>query len=149
MTKSYHSKIIVSNSSSAAYEALTTGFGEWWTTSFDPIRNIGDKVTFRFGPTYWVMQVTQLIPGQLIELECIQAHHIHEGLPSSIQNEWKGTSLNWEIHEQGPNTKITFTHNGLDPSMNCFEVCEQGWNFFFNQSLKQYLDTGKGSPFIA
>ena len=146
-TNSYTREIIVSNTPHAAYQALTTGFDKWWTTSCIPISEMGDKITFRFGPTYWVMRASNLDPPNCVELECIEAHHVHEGLPSSILNEWEGTKLRWDILEQGTKTKIVLTHEGLVPSLNCYETCEQGWDYFFVHSLKQYLDTGKGSPF--
>ncbi len=37
--------------------------------------------------------------------------------------------------------------SGLVPTLECFEVCAQGWDYFFVNSLKQYLVTGEGSPF--
>ena len=147
MNASYTREIIVSNAPGEAYQALTTGFDKWWTTSCNPITQTGDIITFRFGPTYWVMCANSLIPDNYVELECIEAHHVHDWLPSSILNEWKGSKLKWEIQKQDKKTKIVLVHEGLKPSLECYEVCEQGWDNFFVNSLKQYLDTGEGSPF--
>lgn len=147
MNTSYTREIIVSNTPGAAYRALTTGFDKWWTTSCDSISETGDQVIFRFGPTYWVMRTINLIPDHLVELECIEAHHVHEGLPSSILREWTNSRLKWEISTQGENTRIMLVHEGLVPLLDCYDVCVQGWDYFFTNSLKQYLDTGKGMPF--
>lgn len=147
ITSSYTREILVSSTPDAVYKALTTGFDKWWTTDCNPIFNTGDKITFRFGPTYWVMRASNLVPDKYVELECIEAHHVHDGLSSSILNEWEGTKLTWEIQKQGEKTKIIMVHEGLMPSQECFKVCEQGWDYFFVTSLKQYLDTGVGSPF--
>ena len=147
MDANYTREIIVSNTPSAAYQALTTTFDKWWTTSCNPISETGDKITFRFGSTYWVMRANTLVPDNSVELECIEAHHVHEGLSSSILDEWQGTKLKWKIQKLGEKTKIVLVHEGLVPSLNCYEVCEQGWDYFFVNSLNQYLDTGKGLPF--
>ena len=147
MSTSYTREIIVSTTPSAAYRALTNGFDKWWTTSCNPISEPGDRITFRFGSTYWVMRANSLVPDNFVELECLEAHHVHEGLPLSILNEWEGTRLRWQIQKHGEKTKIIFVHAGLVPSLDCYEVCEQGWDNFFVSSLKQYLDTGEGSPF--
>jgi len=147
MDNSYTREISVSNTPTAAYRALTKEFDKWWTIHCNPISEPGDRITFRFGPTCWVMRANSLIPDNYVEPECTEAHHIHEGLPSSIINEWEGTMLKWQIQPQGDETKIVFIHDGLMPSLNCYEVCEQGWDYFFVNSLKQYLDTGAGSPF--
>jgi len=147
MDTNYTSEITVTNTPEAAYLALTTGFDKWWTSDCNQISETGEEITFRFGSTYWVMRANNLVPDKFVELECIEAHHIHDGLPSSILNEWKGSKLKWEIQKQDEKTKIVLVHEGLMPSLECYEVCEQGWEYFFVNSLKQYLDTGKGSPF--
>lgn len=147
MSNSYTREITVSSTPSKAYRALTAGFNKWWTTGCNPISETGDRITFRFGSTIWVMRAYRLIPDDLVELECIEAHHVHEGLPSSILNEWEGTKLQWKIKKQGREIKIVFVHEGLVPSLDCYDVCGQGWDYFFVNSLKQYLDTGEGSPF--
>jgi len=149
MNTNYTHEIAVSSTPSETYQALTTGFDKWWTTSCNAIYEIGEKITFRFGASYWVMQVTKLIPNRLVEFACIEAHHEHDGLPSSIINEWQGTKLQWEINMQDDKTNIVFVHEGLVPSLDCFEVCEKGWDYYFANSLKQYLETGVGSPFTA
>lgn len=127
--------------------ALTIGFHNWWTTDCGQVSTIGDQITYKFGATHWIMQATNLAPNKSIELECVNAHHVHEGLPSSILNEWKGTKLKWQIHAQEKRTKIKLIHEGLVPSLECYDICKQGWNYYFVESLKQYLNTGKGSPF--
>ena len=145
---SYTREIVVSNTPTAAYQALTAEFDKWWTTSCNPISSVGDTTTFRFGPTYWVMRANNLVPDNCIELECIEAHHLHDGLSSAILNEWEGTKLKWEILELGEITKIRLVHEGLLPSLNCYEICKEGWDYYFVNSLKKYLDTGKGLPYI-
>lgn len=146
MSTSYSRVIVVSNTPGAAYLALTTGFDMWWTSSCNPISKPGDRITFRFGSTSWVMRANSLVIDNYVELECIEAHHVHEGLPS-ILNEWEVTKLQWQIKQRGDETKIIFVHEGLVPSLDCYDVCRQGWDYFFIDSLKQYLDTGKGSPY--
>lgn len=94
----------------------------------------------------WVMRANSLAPDY-IELECIEAHHIHNGLPSSILKEWEGTKLKWTIQKQDENTKISLTHEGLIPSLDCYGICEEGRDYFFVKSLKKYLDEGKGTPY--
>ena len=50
---SYSREIIVSNTPSSAYKALTSEFDKWWTVSTNPVTDVGDTVTFRFDPAYW------------------------------------------------------------------------------------------------
>ena len=92
------------------------------------------------------MRAIQLVPDKYVELECIEANHIDESSPASIRNEWEGTKLKWTIQQQGTKTKIVFIHEGLTPSLDCYNICEAGWDYFFVNSLKNYLDTGEGNP---
>ncbi|MDH5178061.1 MAG: SRPBCC domain-containing protein [Gammaproteobacteria bacterium] len=147
MNKNYTREIVVSSTPDEAYKALTTGFNRWWTADCNTVNYAEDKITFKFGPSFWVMRATNLVPGKIVELECIDAHHVHDGLPSSILNEWKGSKLKWEIQKHEEKTKIVLVHEGLVPTLECYEVCERGWDYFFVISLKEYLDTGEGSPF--
>jgi uncharacterized protein YndB with AHSA1/START domain len=139
-------EIIVSKEPGAVYRALTKEIDKWWTISADIVSEVGDHVTFRFDPTYWTMIVQELIPERLIVLECVEANHFHEGMPLSIRDEWLGTKLRWEIAPHGEGTRITFIHEGLVPALECYEICKAGWEYFFVNSLKSYLETGVGQP---
>ena len=140
----YTREIVVSCVPSAAYRALTQGFDKWWTPSSSPVFDLDDTVTFKFEPTYWTMRATKLLPNELVELTCIDAHHIHEGLPDSILKEWEGTKLKWLLKPDGDKTKIIFIHEGLTPKLDCYEICEMGWDHFFVNSLKEHLEKGEG-----
>jgi len=141
--KSYAREIITKNSPGAAYRALTLGFDKWWTAGNNPVTKVGDELTFRFDTTFWTMRVIGLVPDKSVEFECIEAHHFHEGLSELILEEWKGTKLKWKIEVVGDKTKISFVHDGLIPSLNCYDICETGWDYYFVNSLKNYLDTGR------
>ncbi|MCG7940569.1 MAG: SRPBCC domain-containing protein [Candidatus Thiodiazotropha lotti] len=147
MTLDFTRQIIVSATPAITFQALTAEIDQWWTTNCNVITQIGDRVTFRFDSTYWKMEVVGLSENRLIELLCIEAHHLHQGLPASIEKEWEGTKLKWELQAVDGGTQIDFLHEGLVSELDCYEICEQGWNFYFASSLKEYLETGKGSPY--
>jgi len=63
-------------------------------------------------------------------------------------DEWTGTRILWNLTKiDGNRTRLEFTHEGLIESMDCWEICEEGWNFFLLESLKSYLEKGEGKPF--
>ncbi|NNE48123.1 MAG: hypothetical protein HKN37_15840 [Rhodothermales bacterium] len=140
-TEDYTREIVISNTASAAFRALTAEFGEWWTPISSPITKVGELVTFTFDATHWTMRVLKLVAAECVELQCIDAHHVHEGLPNSILKEWQGTVLSWSIRAENGRTRIGFVHKGLAPSLDCYEVCERGWDHYFVNCLKVYLDS--------
>lgn len=61
-------------------------------------------------------------------------------------HEWEGTRIVFEITRGSAYTEIRFTHQGLVPQFDCYQVCSKAWDFFITTSLKNLLDTGKGDP---
>lgn len=148
ITNNYSRTITVAASPDEAFDALTTEFEQWWTTPDKPIIEVGDRAKFSFPPgvSYWTFEATKLVPGNRVELKCVDARHVHEGQPREIEKEWLGTKAIWQIEARGNETAIHFEHVGLTPTLLCFGICEKGWDFFFVDSLKTYLDTGQGRP---
>jgi hypothetical protein len=144
--ESYAREIVVNVNAGAAYRALTEEIDKWWAPVSNAVTAVGDTVTVRFDPTFWTMRVNKLASGERVEWECIEANHIVDGMPGSIREEWVGTKLIWNIRDQEEKTKISFIHEGLVPSLECFDICEASWDYFFVNSLKSYLDTGEGTP---
>ncbi|MCZ4274133.1 SRPBCC family protein [Maritalea porphyrae] len=147
--KNYKRTIRVKATPNAAYTALTEGFEHWWTKPDKVLRNVGDTARFDFSEEngYWIFRATELRPDR-IEMTCIEAHHLVEGYTGQIEEEWLGTTVIWKIEQDGHETCIHFEHDGLAPELHCFDICRAGWDLFFVDSLKAYLDTGHGTPFI-
>ncbi len=150
MTQNNYERTIKTTASGAdAYAALTTGIAQWWTSDAGSFEKLGDVAKFGFNGRrgYWTFKAKSL-ESDHIELECVEALHIHEGHPKEIETEWLGTRAIWDIRETAGGTEIHFVHDGLTPDLLCFEVCEAGWDMFFVDSLKAYLDTGTGKPYV-
>ncbi len=62
------------------------------------------------------------------------------------ENEWKGTKVIFEITRQDDKTKLRFTHEGLVPAYECFDICKNAWTQYIQQSLYNLITTGKGQP---
>ncbi|GAA0465538.1 hypothetical protein GCM10009096_02680 [Parasphingorhabdus litoris] len=152
MTSQNYKRIItVEADARKAYWALTQGMHKWWTTPDAPMVTVGDRSTFSFPPGngYWTFEATILNPNQCVEMICVDALHLHEGMPKEIETEWLDTRVRWDIHSKGDNTEIAIEHQGLIPQLHCYEICEAGWDMFFVESLKAYLNTGIGNPHLA
>ncbi|WP_246125377.1 SRPBCC family protein [Exilibacterium tricleocarpae] len=147
--ESYQRSISVAATPADAYQALTTGYEHWWTsTQGKSFNQVGDRIRFTFPPnaSYWTFEAKKLTPGKLVELECVEAYHIIVDKPEASKIEWLGTRTTWAIEPTGNKTDIHFTHEGLIPALHCYDVCKAGWDMFFVDSLQSYLNTGAGSP---
>jgi hypothetical protein len=60
--------------------------------------------------------------------------------------EWSGTEMRFDIVPRGSKTEIQFTHLGLVPAYECFDVCSNAWDFYLRTSLRGLIRSGSGLP---
>ena len=130
----------------SVYEAITKGVTAWWTTGSSDASTLGDVFTTRFDKTYNHIKVSALDQDRHVEWQIME--HFHDNETLTRDDEWTGTRIIWTLNPiDNGNTSITFLHDGLVQSMECWDICEAGWNFFLLDSLKPYLEEGEGQPF--
>ncbi|MEO0440502.1 MAG: SRPBCC domain-containing protein [Pseudomonadota bacterium] len=146
--ENYKRTISVSAGADKAYWALTQGMHKWWTKPDAPMIKTGDRSKFTFPPGkgYWIFEAIALEPGKRVEMLCVDALPLHEGKPREIEEEWLHTRVRWDIKSGVDGTEITVEHIGLVPDLLCYDICAAGWDMFFTESLKAFLDTGTGKP---
>ena len=143
--QNYSSELFISVKPDLVYRAITEGIDKWWTEFSSQALNVGDPLVVRFEKnTSWVMTVSEATPDRSLLWKVVEANHDLEEL--SKKDEWKGTAIKWEIVAYKNGSRVTLTHQGLVPTLECFEICRAGWSYFLG-SLKDYLETGKGSPY--
>lgn len=145
----YRRQLTLSASPAVVYQALATqqGVRNWWNQSCEVAEVAGGRAVFRFDQCYKVMRIDKLLPQQEVVWECIEAHIEGPGL--TRQDEWVGTHIVFRLTPAGGGkTRLEFEHQGLTPDLQCFGMCQDGWNHFLG-SLQSYVDTGKGQPFAA
>jgi len=59
------------------------------------------------------------------------------------KTEWKGTEITFEVSKQGGKTEIRFTHRGLVPQFECFNVCSDAWGSYIKGSLRNLITKGR------
>jgi hypothetical protein len=58
------------------------------------------------------------------------------------KSEWKGTKVIFEISKKDGKTEVRFTHLGLVPEYECFNVCSNAWGSYINGSLRSLITAG-------
>ena len=125
-----------SASPDAVYGALTTldGLRGWWTSDTVGDTEVGGVVTFRFTEGVIEMEVRELDPGRRVGWVVV-------GGP----DDWIGTTLTFDIREDGDFTIVLFTHAGWTEPVEFMHHCSTKWAVFL-LSLKALLETGEGAP---
>ncbi|MBA6225190.1 SRPBCC domain-containing protein [Colwellia sp. MB02u-18] len=120
------------------YEALTTddGLKKWWTNDISGAGMEGSTIKFRFnggGPDF---TVTKLIPNKTV---CWK----HSG---NIPESWMDTEISFQLETGENQTFVRFTHSNWNETTDFMAHCNTKWAVFL-LSLKDALETGKGTPF--
>lgn len=112
----------------------------WWSST---ITGQADKLGEIFNHTYddmhrCRMEVTELVPGRAV------TWHVRENYFSftADSTEWTGTDLMFKVAETADGTLVTFTHRGLVPEYECYEVCSDAWTDAIGGGLKRLISTG-------
>lgn len=143
--KSYSKELDVFASPESVYNAITNEIHKWWTEYSNSAIHVGDRLTVQFEKaTKWVLVVSEAIENHSLVWQVVEADHNIDNL--SKTDEWKGTTISWKIGKQETGCKIYFIHEGLTPSLECYRICDAGWEFFLG-SLTSYLNNGKGNPY--
>lgn len=135
---------------SKLYAALSTqeGLRGWWTRTCTAGSQTGEQVRLEFGENYKLMRIESLRPDHQVRWQCLESHIKVDGRLYP-ENEWAGTTIVFRLNGDTPtHTVLRFEHLGLSPALECYGLCEAGWNHFLS-SLLQYVDTGVGTPHLA
>jgi len=62
------------------------------------------------------------------------------------KSEWKGTKISFDISKKDNKTQLRFTHLGLVPEYECFDICSNAWGQYIQHSLRNLITIGKGQP---
>src|SRR5215831_13487423 len=62
------------------------------------------------------------------------------------KEEWTGTTVTFDVTEVDGRTEVRFTHHGLAPEVECYDVCWVAWGGYITRSLRDLITTGTGRP---
>jgi hypothetical protein len=140
---SFTSTITVSKPAADAFNAIKN-FRGWWS---EEIEGNTDKLNETFFYHYkdihlCKMELIESVPGQRLVYQVVENdfNFIED------KSEWVNTKLVFELANENGHTSVRFTHEGLVPAYECYQVCNDAWSGYINNSLKQFIETGKGNP---
>ena len=110
----------------------------WRTDDLSVTPEIGTLAEFRFS------QGTFVIQFEVAELDQYKkVHWITRQGPAT--GHWQGTSVTWRLEPVHNGTRVIFNHDGFAQADERYEITRAWWEHFLD-SLKSYLETGKGTP---
>ncbi len=141
--QNYTTSFLVDQSPEAVFNAINNVRG-WWS---EQIEGSTDKPDAEFNYHYQdihicKMKIVESIPNQKVVWLVMENYFNF----TKDKTEWKDTKISFEITQQGNKTQLVFTHIGLIPAYECYNICSDAWGNYINGSLKSLIETGKGKP---
>jgi uncharacterized protein YndB with AHSA1/START domain len=142
-TEDFTTTILVDQTPKEVFDAILNVRG-WWS---EEIEGSTDELNAEFDYHYEdvhrsKMKIVELIPNKKVVWLVLDNYFKF----TKDETEWKGTKITFEIAEKDGKTALCFTHVGLVPEYECYEVCREGWSTYIHNSLHSLITTGKGRP---
>jgi hypothetical protein len=141
--QSYTTTFSVDRTATEALDAINDPRA-WWSEEIDGRSDrVGEVFTFRVKDIHYSqIRVTELVPGKKVVWRVLDNYMNF----IDDQSEWKDTEIRFELSEKDGTTEVRFTHAGLVPAYECFEICSNAWGFYIGGSLRSLITTGEGKP---
>lgn len=140
---SFTTTFTVDQSPEEAFAAINNVRG-WWSGEIEGSTDkLNAEFTYRYKDVHYSRQrITEFTPGKKVVWLVLDAYLDF----TEDKSEWKGTKISFEVSDKGDKTEVRFTHVGLVPQYECFDMCSNAWGSYVNGSLRSLIATGKGYP---
>lgn len=143
MDQNYTTTFTVDQTPQEVFAAITHVRG-WWSEEIEgDTAMLDDVFKYHFSDVHrCTMKLTEVIPGKKV------VWHVLDNYFNFTQDktEWTNTEITFDISEKGNQTEVHFTHLGLVPEYECFDICSNAWGTYINGSLRSLITTGTGQP---
>ncbi|QSW88117.1 SRPBCC domain-containing protein [Flavobacterium endoglycinae] len=125
------------------FEAVTNVRG-WWSEEIEGnTAQLNDQFDYHYEEVHRCrIKLIEVIPNKKV-VWLIEQNYFNF---TEDKTEWTNTNPTFEITEKDGKTELRFTHFGLVPDYECFNICRDAWTNYIQNSLKKLIETGKGEP---
>ena len=142
-TQDFTTTILVDQTPKEAFDAFNNVRG-WWSQEIEGSTSmLNSDFNYHYNDSHLcTIKITEFKPPQkVVWLMTNNYFNFTED-----KKELTGTKIIFETRQKDKKTEVTFTHEGLVPNLECFDICSNAWSQYVQQSLYNLITTGKGSP---
>jgi uncharacterized protein YndB with AHSA1/START domain len=142
-TSDFNTSFLVDETPAKVFNAVTNVRG-WWSERIDGgTEKLNDEFTYqRWDLHKCTMKLIEVIPNKKVVWLVLDNYFSF----TEDKTEWIGTKIEFDISEKDGKTQLRFTHWGLVPAYECYNICFDAWTSYIKGSLKDLITTGKGQP---
>lgn len=142
-TSDFTATILVDQTPEEAFDAITNVRG-WWSEEIEGgTDKLNDEFIYHYKDIHYCkMRLIKLVPNQ----KAVWLVLDNDFKFTQDKSEWKDTKIVFDVTEKGNQTEVRFTHEGLVPQYECYEICREAWTNYITVSLRDLITSGKGQP---
>jgi hypothetical protein len=141
--RNFSSTFTVDQTPEEAIKAIKNIRG-WWSEQLEgSTEKVGDEFTYRYKDVHTCkMRLIEAVPQKRVAWLVVDNYFSF----TKEKSEWKGTKIVFDVFQKGKKTEVHFTHEGLVPAYECFDICSDAWGTYISGSLRNLIATGVGQP---
>lgn len=141
--QNYTAAIEVKAPAEKAFKSINN-VSEWWSENLEGgSHDLNDVFTIHFsGNNFVTHKIVEFAPDKKVVWQVTDCYL--EWLTD--KKEWQNTKMSFEITTKDNSTQISFTHIGLVPEVECYDMCIKGWDQYVKGSLLKLITEGEGQP---
>lgn len=143
MNNNYTASFTVDQSPEEVFKAVTNVRGWWGEGVIGNTEKEGDEFVYEVPDVHRsVQKLVEVVPNEKVVWLVTESNMTFINDPE----EWVGTKIIFDITKEGDKTKLTFTHEGLVPEVECYKFCMPAWDQYVKGSLYKLITNGEGTP---
>lgn len=141
--KSFAVSFTVSKSPQEVFDAINDVSGWWSQEVVGNTTELGGEFDYHYRDVHRCkMRIIESVPGEKVSWLALENYFNFV----EDQAEWKDTEVHFDISSNGDETTVNFSHRGLLPDHECYEICSTAWTGYVTTSLPNLILTGEGAP---
>jgi hypothetical protein len=139
----YTTSFSVDQSPREVFDAINDVRGWWSEATVGDTDKLGAVAYYHYKDAHrCTFRITELVPGRRVAWRILH----NDFNFTRDKSEWNDTEVVFDIARKGDKTEVRFTHVGLVPAYECYDVCSNSWGRYINGSLRKLITMGKGQP---
>ena len=137
------STLLVNQTPEQTFQAIKN-ISKWWSEAIEGNTDkVNDEFIYHYKDIHYCkMKLVEIVPNQKLVWLVLDNYFKF----TKDKSEWIGTKLVFNISQKEDQTEMKFTHEGLVPQYECYEICREAWTNYIQNSLHSLITTGKGQP---
>ncbi|ADY51931.1 hypothetical protein Pedsa_1365 [Pseudopedobacter saltans DSM 12145] len=141
--ESYTTTIVVDKDAKTVFNAVKN-LKAWWSEDIEGDTDVLNETFFYHYKDVHLSKIKliEIIPDKRLVYHVIDNQFNF----TKDKSEWTNTKLVFDLSEDAAKTKVIFTHEGLVPLCECYNICNDAWTNYIKNSLYKLIVIGKGEP---